>query len=260
MRFYSFTYKLSTPHTKGWTQRRLQNTRSTKSSYSTWSHEPLQRQPEGNQAVGHTWLCWLVIGVSDKQRSSIQSNREAEILLQYQVLHDGFGLRLSCWWVPGVIAYKSEQQIKKGTKNSFLCCLRGHPLCLKLGLLYVLKRICLISADSPDWSSKASSPHYLWGEFICKAKHSFPKLFPFVLQRIFCVCLLTTMSQKWHFLKEGVGMIPAKLGQRTLPSQEWWADTVLWIQLHGNQKSMKKGDWFWGAWTESIFSEMKEIH
>lgn len=39
-------------------------------------------------------------------------------------------------------------------------------------------------------------------------------------------------------------MIPAKLGQRTLPSQEGWADTVLWIQLHGNQKSMKNGDCF----------------
>lgn len=42
-------------------------------------------------------------------------------------------------------------------------------------------------------------------------------------------------------------MIPAKLEQRTFPAQEEWADTVLWIQLHGNQKNMEKGDSFWAA-------------
>lgn len=89
----------------------------------TWNSAETAR---GEPGSCHTWLCWLVIGVSDKQRSSIQSNREAEIMVQYQVLHDGFGLRLSCWWVPGVVPYKSEQQIEKGTKNSFLCCLRGQ--------------------------------------------------------------------------------------------------------------------------------------
>lgn len=40
-------------------------------------------------------------------------------------------------------------------------------------------------------------------------------------------------------------MIPVKLGQRTFPPQEGWADAVLWIQLHGNQNSMKKGNSFW---------------
>lgn len=89
------------------------------------SHELLQRQPEGNyvqspRGVTRTCLHWLIVWVSDKQRSSIQSNREAEILLQYQVLYDGFGLRLSCPRVPGVIACKSEKQIEKGIDDSFL--------------------------------------------------------------------------------------------------------------------------------------------
>lgn len=47
-------------------------------------------------------------------------------------------------------------------------------------------------------------------------------------------------------------MIPDKLGQRIFPPQEGWANTVLWIQLHGNQKNMNKGD-FLGSMNRGHF-------
>ena len=81
---------------------------------------------QGPRGVSYTCLRRLIIRVSDKQRSSIERNREAEILLQYQALYDGFGLRLSRPRVPGVIACKAEQQIEEGTDNSFLRCLTGQ--------------------------------------------------------------------------------------------------------------------------------------
>lgn len=87
----------------------------------------------------------------------------------------------------------------------------------------------------------------------------FPKLFTFVMQRVFHLCLLSSMSLNWHFLKNG--MTPAKPCQREhlVPRKGGHStDTLLWIQQAVTWKPEKheKRRLSPGSMNRGHFSEM----